>query len=76
MRTFLSRRLEGFGSGQNPGRRRQVGAADLAVIPRAVQALVMAQHERGHPLALMAEGSQRPLAIIGVQLRRIALAHR
>ena len=47
--------LEGFGGRKNAGGRRKVGAARVPMIAAAVEALVMAQHQRRHGFALPAQ---------------------
>jgi len=37
---------------------------------------MMAQDDRPHRFALAAEGGQRPLAVVGMELRCVALADR
>ena len=47
--------LEGFGGSKDAGGGRKVGAARVAVIAAAVEALVMAQHQRRDGLAFAAQ---------------------
>ena len=51
----LARGLERFGGGKDAGGGRKVGAARVAVIAAAVEALVMALHQRRDRLAVAAQ---------------------
>ena len=74
VRPCLPRGLEGFGGGKDAGGRRKVAGLGVAVIAAAVEALVMAQHQRRDRFALAAQRRQRALAMIGMKPRRVGLA--
>ena len=60
VRPVLARGLVGLGGGQNPRRRRQVGRLGVAMVAAAVEALVMAEHQRRDRLCLRARAPRAP----------------